>query len=448
VTVINSITNFKAYTQAAQPQQAYAYQPVRRDSYEAVAQKQENRDKWMKTGVIAGVAVAVAFVLQAIGNLRTSKANRMLIDESIKATKEQAKSFSEQAKYFAEQLKKEPTSRRTAEQIKADAETLEAKFEDLSERTDIVDLNDESLTDGFRKWAKGLLSTLTRPEAYKRKFGNKKAGQNFIYMYGGSGTGKTYNAEVLFKALGAKRLKMQFSDVSSKYIGETSVQITQLFENLEYILKNNPDKKYGLSLDEFETLAKNIEKMTDQESHLEQNRTALINGLDRVRKYKNLYIVASSNVGPKSGKIDGAIARRFGKNIQIEYPTKKALKASLRSQFKAQEAEGLIKDGDFDFFAQNKKEIDKFVETLNQRYAGHGDVETIVSEAISKAENALNEICRKEGAIEQLPDGSWKILDAAKQEKLTEQFRFEMKYLQEALDEKGMFAGEMGNQFI
>ena len=414
--------------------------PGGQDSY--VNNQKEKQQKLMAVGVYSMIGIAAAVAVTAVVQLLTHRGGKRVAEAEIDA-------FRAQAEHFRSAMQ-EQTSRRTPEEIKQAAEALEATFEDLSQ-SNVVGLDDPSLPASFVKWAKELMASNSRPKCCIRKFGKKQSGQNFIYMYGGSGTGKSYNAEVLFKALGAKRLKMQFSDVSSKYVGETSVQITRFFEELEYILKHNPEKKYGVSLDEFETLAKNIEKMTDSESHLEQNRTAMINGLDRVKKYKNLYIVASSNVGPKSGKIDGAIARRFGKNILIEYPNKVAIKSSLRTQLKSY-AEELIAGKDsagkvFDFFKENDAAVDKFAEILEQKKAGFGDVENIVQAAVSKAEVASNEACVKAGAMKKLDSGGYETINEELADKMTADFKFDVKYLEDALNEQGKLAGEMGNAF-
>ncbi len=445
---VSGVNNLKKQTlcfQADNKKRPYNPQagiPGGQDSY--VNSKLDRQEKLIAAGVYSMVGLAAMVTVATVIQLLTHRGGRRVNDAMEDA-------FRAQAEHFRSAIK-EQTSRRTPEEIKQAAEALDAKFEDLSQSS-VIGLDDPSLPEGFRKWAKELIAlhSNSRPKAFIKKFGNKKSGQNFIYMYGGSGTGKTYDAEVLFKALGAKRYKMEFSNVSSIYVGETAVQITRFFEELEYLLKHNPEKKYGVSLDEFETLAKNIENMTNSESHLEQNRTAMINGLDKVRKYKNLYIVASSNVGPKTGKIDGAIMRRFGKNIEIEYPNEIALKNSIKTQLKSRTEEILVgKDASnkvFDLFTNDGAAIDELVKELRRRKAGFGDVENIVESAVGKAEIDAYEACVRAGAMKRLDSGIYETINEELVEKIASEFKFETKYLEEALSEQGKLAGEVGNQF-
>ena len=378
-------------------------------------QEANKKDKWQKAGVIAQIGLAAAFVTMAITSLLNHKANKAMLKA--------------QAEYFSSH-KKDNELKITEDVIKK----FKEEFVDLSKNKGIVDITDESLPKSFRDWAKDIVEGAQTPKAINEFFGTE-ATPNMIYMYGGSGVGKTYNADVLLKALGAERIKRQFSSYSSKYIGETSVNITTFFNQIEKMLQENPNKKIGIVLDEFETLAHSIEKLGEHQTHLKENRTALLNGIDQIRKYPNVYIVASSNVPLETGQIDKAIARRFGKNLEIEYPTVKALLASLKTQLK--NCKG-VKNGSYDFFAQQEREINEFLETMHRRKGGHGDVETIVKEAINKARIETKERAITEGAI----DKTGKILDQAKLDKVLKETKFDIKYLKEALAGIGKLAGE------
>lgn len=378
-------------------------------------QEADKKNKWQKAGVIAQIGLAAAFVTMAITGLLTHKANKTMLKA--------------QTEYFLSH-KKDNESKITEEMMKK----FKEEFVDLSKNKGIVDIADESLPKSFRDWAKDIVEGAQTPKAINEFFGTE-ATPNMIYMYGGSGVGKTYNADVLLKALGAERIKRQFSSYSSKYIGETSVNITTFFNQIEKMLQENPNKKFGIVLDEFETLAHSIEKLGENQTHLKENRTALLNGIDQIRKYPNVYIVASSNVPLETGQIDKAIARRFGKNLEIEYPTVKALLASLKTQLK--NCKG-VKNGSYDFFAQQEREIKEFLETMHRRRGGHGDVETIVKEAINKARIETKERAITEGAI----DKTGKILDQAKLDKVLNETKFDIKYLKEALAGIGKLAGE------
>ena len=97
-----------------------------------------------------------------------------------------------------------------------------------------------------------------------------------------------------------------------------------------------------------------------------------------------------------------------------------------------------VKNGSYDFFVQQEREINEFLETMHRRRGGHGDVETIVKEAINKARIETKERAITEGAI----DKTGKILDQAKLDKVLKETKFDIKYLKEALEGIGKLAGE------
>lgn len=426
---------FKSTTQTQRQVNPQMIRSMSRDEFELMqAQKKEkNKQAWYKAGIIGGCVLAVAFATQAVISVLTHKTNKKIAAATIEAMNSQVKANLAQAKYFS---KEKAGNQRTKEQIAKAAEDLYKQFEDLSTNKNIVGIADDSLTPEFKKWADELVSNQGLPKELTEVFG-EEAGSNWIYLYGGSGTGKTYDGDVILKALGAKRVKKQFSNFSSKYIGETSVELTKFFEDLACMLEKHPDEKFGVTLDEFETLAKNIENMTKQESHLEQNRTAIINGFDMLKKFKNLYMVASSNVGPKSERIDGAIARRFGRNLEITYPTVQALDASAETHLRRFNIK------------LDPAERKQFAEELHRRIAGHGDVETVVESAVVKARQAMKDQCIAEGAMKKLENGGYEVINQEKLNEITQRFKdkFDINYLLDALKEKGQTAGEMGNAF-
>ena len=363
--------------------------------------KQKNNEKWAKVSIIAQVVLAIGCLSMVGLALCPNLINKITSRGSVKK--------------------------------------LQKEFVDLSKDKGIVDIDDPSLAKSFQEWAKEIVDGAKTPKVINDFIGNEST-PNMVFMSGGSGVGKTYNADVLLKALGAQRIKRQFSNYSSKYIGETSVNLTKFFDDFDKILEKNPNKKYGMVLDEFETLAHNIEELSSKDNHLKENRTAILNGLDKIRKRPNVYIVATSNVPLESGSIDKAIARRFGKNIEIEYPNKEALKSSLKIQLDNQmKNKKLVKNDNFDLFKDENGELNVFLENLVDRKGGHGDVENIVREAINKLRIDINNTAIQLGYL----DKNGNILNKPALDKYLEGQSFKVKYLQEALDKIGKLAGEV-----
>lgn len=427
---------FKASSQMQAPQMQL--QPMGRDTFELMhAQKKEkSKDNWMKAGVLAGVACAVIFGIQALTGRANLKIAKEVAEKRMKALEAQTKVMETQNTRLTKEIERlvkdmNKTGESAKEASEEGVQKLKDSFVDLSKNDNIVGIDDPSLTESFRKWADDVVKGANAPTEVSELFG--EASPNMIFMHGGSGVGKTYNADVILKALGAQRTKKQFSNFSSKYVGETSVEITKFFNEIEKLLQENPDKRYGIVFDEFETLAHDITKLGEGREHLKENRTAMLNGIDQVRKYKNFYMVASSNVGIKG--IDEAIARRFGQNLEIEYPNQIALKASLKTQLKNF---GIVKD---DFFTSQEKEINAFLDEVYRRHGGHGDIENIAKSAINKSKTKFMDRCVAEGAM----DANYKVIDKAKFDKLVSESKFETNDLVEALNEIGKLAGERQN---
>lgn len=201
---------------------------------------------------------------------------------------------------------------------------------------------------------------------------NKKSAQ-MITLYGPPGTGKTLSAKIIAKELGAEYTEVQFSQLSSIYVGETAVKITKMFESFKKEALKNPNKNYVVNFNEIDSLINNVEMLGGNNAHLGQNRTAFLNGLDLVKDVPNLIITGTTNINPKSAKLDSATLSRFGQVIEIGLPSKEELIACLKYQLKDIEAaQDLLK---------NKKELEKIAKMIFDKKGSQRDVNKIVEGA-------------------------------------------------------------------
>ncbi len=201
--------NFKADTYQRPVQQAQL-PPMGRDSFEMMnAQKKaDNKDKWMKAGVLAGVGCAVAFGIQALISLATHKVNKQVAAEQMKTLKEQAA-------YFARQ-----GSEKTENAIK----TI---YEDISKAAKIEDM---ALSDDLKKLAEQIKYTVENRETIIERGGETV---NSILFYGPPGTGKTTIAKAISNMFPkAKFATLDVTKMKDKYVGETLNIINAIIDKI------------------------------------------------------------------------------------------------------------------------------------------------------------------------------------------------------------------------
>ena len=338
------------------------------------AKKEKSKENWNKAGVLAQIGIATAFLGMLGVQIYGSKKG----GGSIKANK--------------------------------------LEWKNIAKDTKFPKLEDDCVNPKVREFIKTMKKSAGLSEKAAKMAGVKRPEQ-CILMYGPSGTGKTFSAKMLAKELGAEYAEVQFADVSSPYIGQTSVEIQNVFKQLKKQAEKHPDKKFLVGFNEIDALLVPREKCGSNNLHLAENRTAFLNGLDDIANLKNLKIVGTTNVYPESGNLDKASLSRFKNMIEVQLPTEKELKASLK--FHLNDSESVTKQK---FFENNDSAIDKFVAKLQKNKYSQRDVEDLADKARNEFANVLE---------------SSKNIDAEK---------FELKYLDKAFDLKGPTTGSISSE--
>ncbi len=342
------------------------------------AKKEKSKERWYKTGIVAQVGLAVAFGIMAIGTIIG--------------------------------LKRGGAS--------GASKNNKLAWKDIAKEVNFPSLNDDSVNPKVREFIKSMKDQTDFSPKLCKAAGIENPEQCLL-MYGPSGTGKTFSAKMLAKELGAQYTEVQFADVSSPYVGQTSVEIQNVFKQLKDTASKNPDKKYLVAFNEIDALLVPREKCGSNNLHLAENRTAFLNGLDDIAGLKNIKIVGTTNVDPKSGNLDKASLSRFKNMIEIDLPTKTELKAALKFHLKT--AENVEKHK---FFDNNKKEIDKFIDKLHDNKYSQRDVEDLAAKARrnfgAEIKNSTN------------VDGE----------------KFDIKYLEKAFEMKGMTTGAIESEAV
>ena len=130
----------------------------------------------------------------------------------------------------------------------------------------------------------------------------------FVNLYGESGTGKSMSAHAIADALGKKLICVNYADIESKYVGETSKNLSKLFSD-------PANKDEIIFFDEADALLS--KRVTDMSSatdvSVNQTRSVLLTLLN---SYEGMVIFATNFIS----NYDSAFMRRIHYHIRFELP--------------------------------------------------------------------------------------------------------------------------------
>ncbi len=158
-----------------------------------------------------------------------------------------------------------------------------------------------------------------------------------VLLYGPPGTGKTMAAQVLANELGLDLYRIDISQISSKYIGETEKNLGAVFE----AAKNS---NAILFFDEADSLfAKRTEVASSNDKHANAETGYL---LQKIEEYSGVSILATNNMQ----NFDHAFKRRMTYLISVGIPNEETREKLWRASFPADAP--LSGDVDFELLAR------------------------------------------------------------------------------------------------
>lgn len=187
------------------------------------------------------------------------------------------------------------------------------------------ELPDVSFDDvvGLEDVKREIYDKVIYPRAYHELYErfNKKLGGG-ILLYGPPGNGKTMIARAIAKETGSTFFPIKFSDLGSKWFGETEGKIKALFDEAR------AEKSAVIFFDEIDAIAsaRGDESTTNR---MVAELLAQMDGINRVRG--NITIVAATN---RIDNLDPAILRpgRFDEKILVPLPDAKMRAEMLRNK--------------------------------------------------------------------------------------------------------------------
>ncbi len=156
-------------------------------------------------------------------------------------------------------------------------------------------------------------------------------------FYGSPGTGKTMAVQVMANDLGLDVYRIDLSQLTSKYIGETQKNISQLFERAKNI-------NAMLFFDEADSMFAKRSEVKDSNDRYANADTAFL--LQKLEEHEGITILATNYVN----NIDDAFKRRIRFMVNFVFPTADVRRRLWETILPAE----AVKDEplDFDFFAE------------------------------------------------------------------------------------------------
>ena len=189
------------------------------------------------------------------------------------------------------------------------------------------------LSKEMQKVVDDLKTTIERAEWLKKKGGEGGSG---IMLYGEPGGGKNAYVYALTKYLqtlfpGSELVMMDVLKFKNMFLGQTENNIIGFVENVIKEAQANPNKKFVVFLDEFDSIARKDTGLGASTTESFQNafKTKLLD----LTNVENIQVIAATNKAskglPLNQLLDDAILNRFPTKINVPLPTKEQLKQAF-----------------------------------------------------------------------------------------------------------------------
>ena len=221
----------------------------------------------------------------------------------------------------------------------------------------------------------GKLVALQKLSEKAKKRAGIKGHSRIYYVFGESGTGKSYCVQQTAQELGANYTSIRYGEIGSPFKDAGSMKTLNMLRNIKSDAKANPNELFVVCVDEGDALVRKITTMASDEAS--KSRSSFLTGIDEiVDECPNVSFFITSNYHPDSKLIDRASMRRVHYKIEVPLADKDQTDAMLKLYLK--DVEG-IKPGFYD-----SNEYKNFVkELVNGKYS-NGEIQEI-------AENAADE---------------------------------------------------------
>lgn len=178
------------------------------------------------------------------------------------------------------------------------------KLDTLEQRDNYVDLLDIVLSESLESKVERIISEFRKKEVLRK---NGLKNRSKILLVGEPGTGKTMTASVISNEVNLPLYVIQIDKIVTKYMGETSVKLRQVFDQIE----NYP----GVYLfDEFDAIGSD-RSMDNDVGEMRRILNSFLQYLENEDSF-SLIIAATNN----PSILDKALFRRFDDVLEYDLP--------------------------------------------------------------------------------------------------------------------------------
>jgi len=178
------------------------------------------------------------------------------------------------------------------------------KYDALEQKATFENIKDLVLSEALELRVRRIITEYQKKELLRK---NGLKNRSKILLTGEPGTGKTMTASVLASELGLPLYVIQIDKLVTKYMGETSVKLRQIFECIEEI--------QGVYLfDEFDAIGS--DRTLDND--VGEMRRILNSFLQYLENDESYSIIVAATNNPKL--LDKALFRRFDDVLEYELP--------------------------------------------------------------------------------------------------------------------------------
>lgn len=229
---------------------------------------------------------------------------------------------------------------------------------------------------------------------------------NRLILVGPPGSGKSFFAKVMAKSLNAKYMEVQASDFISKWAGEGTQNLKNIFEKIIKEAEKAPDEKFVVTFNEIDTIIQPVEKISNAGNaggtHFMtklEHRSTFLNYIDQISaKNPNVIIIGTSNLSPKNKALDGAAMSRFQNIVEVSLPEKECLLEAIKSNLAG------IKEYE-KFISTNDKELIALAKEMEAKKYSFRDLENIIMSSKKYYLEDLLKDKNKDYSIEYLKKG-------------------------------------------
>ena len=229
---------------------------------------------------------------------------------------------------------------------------------------------------------------------------------NRLILVGPPGSGKSFFAKVMAKSLNAKYMEVQASDFISKWAGEGTQNLKNIFEKIIKEAEKAPDEKFVVTFNEIDTIIQPVEKISNAGNgggtHFMtklEHRSTFLNYIDQISaKNPNVIIIGTSNLSPKNKALDGAAMSRFQNIIEVALPEKECLLEAIKSNLAG------IKEYE-KFISTNNNELIALAKEMEAKKYSFRDLENIIMSSKKYYLEDLLKDKNKDYSIEYLKKG-------------------------------------------